>query len=405
MAQLIFDGDSGVVVPTTSEVRADLVTRIREAFKVSGSNIELNTEPSSPMGQLIDALTAEIEAKNAEIAFLSNQLSPTLATGVWLDQLAALYMLERKVSEPTAVVCAVTGLQGTKIPFGAMVQDSLNRQFRYLSTEGLTIGSDGTAEGTFYCTEHGAIEVAANTVNRIVTVVAGWDTVNNAEAGVVGRDRESDAELRERMRASVSINARGSLAAIKSALAAIDGVLDVEVLENATNTPVTKYGVSMVSHSIAVCIVGGEDEDIAEALYRKKDVGCATNGSTKVTYVDPDYPEQEYEYSIIRPSTVAFKIQITCYASSLPATTQATLRSALIADFNGQGSNSRIGMAQVVYSNRFWAAIIAVDASVPLTSIEIGLGDSPTYSTSVTVNGSQEPTITAADITFVFSGA
>ena len=404
MAQLIFDGDSGVVVPTTSEVRADLVTRIREAFKVSGSNIELNTEPSSPMGQLIDALAAEIEAKNSEIAFLASQLSPALATGVWLDQLASLYMIERKVSEATAVVCTVTGLPNTTIPFGAMVQDSSSRQFRLLATEGITIGADGTGTGTFYCVDHGAIEVAASTVTKIVTVVAGWDTVTNPAAGIVGRDRESDAELRERMRSSVSINARGSLASIKSALSAIDGVLDVEVLENATSTETTKYGVTMTSHSIAICIVGGDDEDIAEAIYRKKDEGCATNGTTTVKYQDPDFPEQEYSYSIIRPTAIAFKMKITCYTSML-ASAQARIKAALLADFSGQGSNARIGMAEKVYANRFWAAAIATEPSAPLTKIELGLGSSPTYSTQVSIEGNQYPAMTEDDITFVITGS
>lgn len=405
MAQLTFDSNNGVTIPTTSEVRDDLITRIKEAFKVSGSDVELNCEPTSPMGQLVDALAAEIEAKNAEIAFLSNQLSPQLATGVWLDQLAALYMLERKVSEATAVVCSVTGLSGTKIPFGAMVQDSSNRQFRLLATEGITIGSDGTGTGTFYCVDHGAIEVAASTVTKIVTVVAGWDTVTNPAAGIVGRDRESDAELRDRMRSSVSINARGSLASIKSALSALDGVLDVEVLENATSTSVTKFGITMTSHSIAVCIMGGDDEDIAEAIYRKKDEGCATNGTTTVKYQAPDFPEQEYSYSIIRPTAVAFKMKITCYTESMLASAQTRIKSALLADFSGQGSNARVGMAEKVYANRFWAAAIAAEPSAPLTTIELGLGSSPTYSTQVTIEGNQYPAMAEEDITFVFAGS
>ena len=405
MAQLTFDANTGVVVPETSAVRADLVSRIQEAFKVSGSAVELDCDPTTPMGQLIDALTAEIEAKNAEIAFLANQLSPTTATGIFLDQLAALYLIERKVSEPTAVTCTVTGLGGTLIPFGSTVQDTSGRQFRLLATEGITIGSNGIGEGTFYAVEHGAIAVAANTLTKIVSVVPGWDTVNNPTAGVLGRDKESDAELRERMKKSVSINARGSLSAIKSALTDIPGVLDCEVLENQTNQTITQYGVSLISHSIGVCIIGGSDGAIAEAIYRKKDEGCGTNGSTVVKYTDPDFPAQEYEYKIIRPTSVAFKIQLTCYSKSLSDVSKAKIKQALLNDFNGQGANDRVGMAETVYSNRFWAAVIGTDASVPLTAIEIGLGASPTYATSVSINGNQSPTMGADDITFVFTGA
>ena len=44
MAQLTFDANTGVVVPETSAVRADLVSRIQEAFKVSGSAVELDCD-------------------------------------------------------------------------------------------------------------------------------------------------------------------------------------------------------------------------------------------------------------------------------------------------------------------------------------------------------------------------
>lgn len=116
MAQVIFDEKTGVTIPTTREVRDDLASAVQEAMPKTANGDPVNVDSTSPMGQIIDTVAAEQEAKNAEIAFLSNQYNPALARGSFLDALANLYGLQRKVSEPTVVVCTCTGLKGTVIP-------------------------------------------------------------------------------------------------------------------------------------------------------------------------------------------------------------------------------------------------------------------------------------------------
>ena len=107
MAQIIFNPLVGVELPSTQEIRSDLGSRIQQAFQTSPTDPLLNIEPSSPMGQVLDLIVAEIEAKNSEILFLSNMVNPDLATGRFLDALAALYGLDRKISEPTVVNCVL----------------------------------------------------------------------------------------------------------------------------------------------------------------------------------------------------------------------------------------------------------------------------------------------------------
>ena len=207
MAQIIFNPLVGVELPSTQEIRSDLGSRIQQAFQTSPTDPLLNIEPSSPMGQVLDLIVAEIEAKNSEILFLSNMVNPDLATGKFLDALAALYGLDRKISEPTVVNCVLTGLKGTVIPYGAIAQDSLGNQYRHSAAAGARIGDTGSVTTTFTAIEHGPLEVAAGAVNRIVTTIAGWDTITNPAAGVVGRDEETDAELRNRIdRKSTRLN-------------------------------------------------------------------------------------------------------------------------------------------------------------------------------------------------------
>lgn len=63
MAQLEFNADTGVVVPTVKEVRDDVASGFQEAFKVSDSDPLLNVDSASPMGQVVDLVTTEVAAK------------------------------------------------------------------------------------------------------------------------------------------------------------------------------------------------------------------------------------------------------------------------------------------------------------------------------------------------------
>jgi len=82
----------------------------------------LNTEPTTPAGQLIDAEAAEIEAKNAALMYLANQFNPGVASGRWQDALGYIYFLRRKLAEPSVATCQLTGLNGAVIPYGALVK-------------------------------------------------------------------------------------------------------------------------------------------------------------------------------------------------------------------------------------------------------------------------------------------
>ena len=113
MAQVTFNQKTGVVVPTTRKVREDLARAVQDAMPAAANGDPVNVDSTSPLGQIVDLMTAEIEAKNSEVAFLANQYNPDIAHGIFLDALANLYGLQRKVSEPTVVVCTCTGRNST----------------------------------------------------------------------------------------------------------------------------------------------------------------------------------------------------------------------------------------------------------------------------------------------------
>lgn len=402
MAQIIFNPLVGVELPSTQEIREDLGEKIQQAFQTSPNDPLLNIEPSSPMGQVLDLIVAEIEAKNSEIAFLANMANPETATGKYLDALAALYGLDRKISEPTVVNCVLTGLKGTVIPYGAIAQDTLGNQYRHSAANGAQIDDTGSVTTTFTAINHGPLEVAAGSVNRIVTTIAGWDSITNPTAGVIGRDEETDAELRNRMIESYAVNATGYVEAIEANLAALEGVLDVRVLENPINAEITQYGVSIEPHSILIAIVGGEDSDIAKTIYQRKDAGCGTTGDYEVQFIDETYYNATYSYKIVRPQNQSLKISVTFFGTSMNETEKNNVIQAIIQDALGQGANDRISLASTVYASRFYQAIQS-QTSAPIAQIQVGLGTG-TLGSSVQIPANIEPTISESDVSIIFTG-
>ena len=402
MARVIFNPETGVEIPETQEVREDLAEGVQDALTTDPNDPLPNVDPASPLGQLLDLLVAELESKNSEVAFLANQFSPDTASGIFLDAIARLYGLTRKTSEPTVVTCTCTGLKGTVIPYGAIVQDSNGNQLRHSVAMGATIGDNGTVDTVFSTVEHGPIEIGAHTVTSIVTVIAGWDTVDNASAGVTGRDIEPDGELLSRMKESYAINANGTVANIQANLSELDGVLDCVVLENPTNAKDTQFSVELDPHSIAVCIVGGEDEAIAEIIFRRKSAGCGTNGETQVTYVDTEHFNATYVYNIIRPTAQTFEVKVTFYDEGLNTDVQDAVKQAIVQDFLGELKNSRVTLASSVYASRFYQAVQSVTDS-PIQSIQIQLNDGG-WQNMIEIPADVSPTLTEDDVTLDFSG-
>lgn len=403
MAQLQFNTTTGIEVPEVSDVRDDIAQAVQEAFQTSPTDPLINVEPTTPMGQIVDAITAEVSAKNSEVAKVADQNNLSIAEGRYLDALTSLYFVNRKISEATVVQCVCTGLNGTFIPYGAIVQDTNGNQYRHSVAAGATIGTTGTVTTTFSAIQHGALEVIENAVNQIITVIPGWDSVNNPEAGVTGRDRESDAELRTRYRQSVAINSVGNVATIQANLANVNGVIDVQVLENITSDADTQFGVSVPAHGIAVCIFGGEDADIAQVIYQTKMGGTSMLGNSNVSYTDPT-TGTSITYPIYRPTVQNFYVQVTFYSSSIGSDLQQSIQDVVVADALGQLENPRIGLAQTIYADRFRAAIYTI-TNLPVQSIQIAINEASGWTDVLQINADIEPAITSENVLIVQGGS
>lgn len=386
----------GLEVPTESAILAAVLNDIDAAFG-GGMNLALET----PQGQLASSEAAVIADFNALFAQFVNQVDPDTASGFMQDAIARIYFLTRSPGAPTSVACLCVGSFGTIIPAGAQAADTSGNV--YACVDGGEIPVTGNITLQFANVNNGPIPCPANTLTKIFRAIPGWDTINNPTEGVLGRDIETRAEFEARRIASVALNARGSLQAIFANVFAVPDVIDVYVTENVTNStvPVGETAYDLVAHSLLVSVVGGDDDSIANAIWRKKDVGCDMNGNVTITVVDsegysPPFPE--YDITFLRPDALPIKFAVEIADSpSLPSDIVALTKAAIIAAFTGADGGTRVRIGSLLLASKFYPGIIRIGPEVSLISVLLGSA-TPTL-TQQLIGVDQAPTVVAGDIT------
>jgi hypothetical protein len=387
----------GLVVPPASAILAGVMADYNAAF---GGN--LNPALETPQGQLASSTAAVIDDANAVFAEFVNQVDPDTADGFMQDAIARIYFLDRSPGAPTTVAALCVGAFGTVIPVGARAQDTSGNI--YVCTGEVTIPIGGSVTATFANEVNGPIPCPTNTLTTIYQAIPGWDTIDNVAPGVLGRDVETRAEFEFRRQNSVALNARGSLPSIYAAVFELDGVLDVYATENVTdaiiNVGSTNY--PLAPHSLYVAVVGGEDQEIGEAIWRKKDVGCDYNGDTTVTVQDPSGylpPAPEYEVTFERPTAlpIFFNVEIADSPDN-PANIEDLVKATIIASFFGADGSNRVRIGSLILASKFYAPVSAIGDTVSILSILIGTSG-PGALTFILAGVDQEPTVDEADIT------
>lgn len=190
--------------------------------------------------------------------------------------------------------------------------------------------------------ESGAIAAPRNQLTVIATPINGLDRVVNPQVAIPGRDLEEDPEYRLRRDESLSIQGNASVEAIRAKVRNLEGVQDAFVFENdtlATNIQ------GVPGKSFEVVVSGGEDLDIANAIWLAKGAGIRPHGSIPVTIIDSQGEDREIRFT--RPTPVPIFVSVDLYIDpvTFPEGGQLLARNSLIEWGNSLG----IGTNVIVY--------------------------------------------------------
>lgn len=389
--------ERGFVLPTTEAV----VTGVKEDWNSAFSN-QLNMDDTTPQGQLATSEAAVIQNTNAMFLDYTHQVDPAYATGRMQDAIARIYFIERNPAQPTVVQCQCIGLEGVVIPSGSLAvsEDGV----RYVCTEDGVIPVGGEVTLSFAAVVPGPIPCPAGTLNQIYQSIVGWDSINNADDGVIGNNVESRSEFEARRAASVAVNSLGSLPSVLGAVYTVPDVIDAYVTENVQNTAQTIGGFLLNPNSIYVAVVGGDSDAVARAIWSRKAPGCAYNGNTNVTVLDtsqgysPPYPSYAVAYEIPDALDIIFSVDI-LDSVLVPADAADQIQAAIIAAFAGSDGGSRARIGTTVLASRYYAPVILLGSWVQLVSIKIGSVNSSSAVVTGSISG------TTLTVSAVSSGA
>lgn len=407
---LTFKSDTGFEVTEVTDLREEIAQDWKNAFKQQGK-AELNTEPETPAGQIIDSQTAAVQQKDAEVAYLANQFNPLTASGIFQDALAKIYFLDRKSAINSTAVCTLTGRVGTVIPSGAQIRsndEEVSAQTTWTLNSDTTISANGTASAVFTCASSGAISAGADTLTNITTVVAGWDSVTNPASATVGQLKETQSAFEARRYQSVALNARGTTDAVFARVANCDGVIACYVIDNKTNVNKTVDNFVLKPHSIYVAVLGGADEDIAQAMYNSVSAGCDYNGNTSVDITDENTGAVE-TVTFERPEELNVYMRVTVQDIDLPNDYKNVIAQAVYDNFYGNdetlvnGSQMlRVKMDDDIYASRFSISIMNAGI-LSVLSLELSL-DGTNWASSVHIPIDRSPMLLTDNVTVVLDG-
>jgi len=361
---------TGTIVADTADILTEVETEYKNTF---GSDLIVTAD--TPQGVLITTDTlarSNLENNNAALA---NQINPNISGGIYLDDLMALMGIQRTAATRSLVSnAALTGVAGTFIPAGTQAKTAANDLFETASD--VTLAVDGTATVNFYSIEYGAIPCEVGALINVVSAVLGWETVYNAAAAVLGTDTQSDQGARAYRDNTLFFQGVSLVGAISSAVFAVSNVIDVFVQENLSWSPQTIRGIAMSPKSIYACVYGGTQADIAAALLENKSSGCAWNGSTTVTLIEPA-SLQAYDVSFDVAAQIGIAVRVTTTNGSA-----ANIQQAIIDYSNGLVDGlSRWKIGSSISPFEISAAIAAVYPTYYIKKVEISLSYPIVWST------------------------
>jgi len=370
-----FVDESGLHLPTYNDI---LNQRIQDAKRIFGQNLYLGNDSIDFQMLSVESL-ALYEAMQA-IQSAYNQTSPVTAIGNGLSSIVQINGVERRAASYSTCDVVLTGNTSATIING-VVLDSAG--YKWSLPSPITLQKSGAIYKltvTATCQTIGDISALPGDISTIDTPVRGWTDVTNLVAAIEGSPVETDAALRERQAASVSLPSQTILDGTYAGIASLDGVTRHVIYENATNY--TTYGMLGVpfegapEHSITAVVEGGVIEEIAEIIYNNRGLGCYTNGDI-ITEIE----EKEYgtvtPIRFYRPEYVPIYVNIEIH----PLMGYAVEMLDEIKDAVNTYINSLdIGETLVVSSINYAIVDTMVDKTNPTFSvrlIEIGIAPSP----------------------------
>lgn len=235
--------------------------------------------------------------------------------------------------------------------------------------------------------------VTSNIITVIVDTISGIDSVNNPNPTTKGRDKETDAELRLRVKTTSAAVGAGTLDAILARVRSAEYVPDIVsaiIVENDTSGNVG----GLPPHSFMITAFGGEDNDVAQAIWDTKPAGIESSGNTLAYVLDINDASHNMYFERPVEVDISANVVVTTDGSDVSGN---DIRDAIKAYIN----NLDIG-ADVVY-NSVVAAVMSIAGVVDATTMQIAKKGDAFGTSNITIAANEIARTTNSDVEVTIS--
>ena len=268
--------ENGFKRPTYEEILEDLQQKTLEKL-----GYDMNVSETGNVGKLLMVMAYMFDKawQDMEGSYFSAFVST--ARGSSLDRVGTLMGVTREMQQQAEVSVTFTGTTGYVIPTGFAVSTNDNLVFHTMSDAVIT--DDGTVVVMAQCEETGEVgNVEAGEIALIVSPVADVTSVINYSAATGGKDKENDAEFRERMLEGLGTTKGSTIDAVLVAILELPGVMSAAILSNDTDEEVD----GRPAHSFEAFVYGGSQGEIANAIFDKKPISSQSVGTLETSIND-----------------------------------------------------------------------------------------------------------------------
>lgn len=291
--------DAGFRRPTYAELLDALEYKARELF---GSKANLTVR--SPLGVFLRIFAWVLNLLFSTLEDVYNSRFVDTAVGTSLLHLGRMIGIRLLGAQKAMGYLTFYGDDNVEVPEGFLAETTAGMQYVTLSSGVITNGSVTLPASAAVAGPDG--NIAERTIKNITNPKLGIRSVMNEKAFEGGRNTETDDEFRERYYLSVDFAGGVNLDAIIAEIyGSVEAVIAVAGEENDTDFE-SKTG--LPPHSFEVVAYGGLDEDIAQAIYRRKAAGIQTFGNMTVSVVTAAGSICDVHFS--RPAPVSVWVKV-----------------------------------------------------------------------------------------------
>lgn len=242
------------------------------------------------------------------------------------------------------------------------------------------------------------IEVTGGTANAELLFPDEQEIGSSGDA-IVGRDLETDAELRLRREELLRISGAGTLEAIRSTVRNVLGVNQAFAFENDTNVT---DGFGRPPKSFEVIVSGGDDQPIGQAIWDTKPAGIESfrdPGPAGVTVQVTDSQGTVHDVNFSRPTEIRMYVAVTIFVdtAAFGAGDAVAGEQEVKEAIEAVGDALQIGEDVVI--NQFLCAPLGVTGVVDVTAIAIDDITPPVNTSNIVIGDRELATFSDADIT------